>query len=132
MSKLLYKGARALLPVLCLVLAVPAGAEAAGDAEKGRQIAVDHCSRCHVVPDYNPYGGIESTPSFKLLARRDDYQERFEDFFARPPHPVFVRVPGVPKPTDDPAFVAQIEIQPEQLDDILAYVEALRAQLAGQ
>jgi len=110
---------------LCLLLAVPA--RAAGDAERGRQIAIDHCSRCHVVPDHNPYGGISSTPSFRLLARRDDYLERFRNFFDRPPHPVVVRVPGVEPPTDDPAFVATFEIQPEQIDDIIAFIESVRA-----
>jgi len=117
-----------LLPgVAALLLALPAPAEAAGDAEKGRQIAIDHCSRCHVVPDYNPYGGIESTPSFRLLTRRDDYLERFQNFFERPPHPVVVRIPGVEPPTKDPAFVATFQIQPEQVDDILAYARKLHA-----
>lgn len=110
---------------LCLLLAAPARAE--GDVGRGRQIAIDHCSRCHVVPDHNPYGGISSTPSFRLLARRDDYLERFQSFFDRPPHPVVVRVPGVEPPTDDPAFVATFEIQPEQIDDIIAFIESIRA-----
>jgi len=116
------------LVALGLVLAGSSAALAAGDAKKGRQIAIDHCARCHVVPDFNPYGGIGSTPSFRFMAGRDDYLERFKSFFVRPPHPVFVRVPGVPKPTDDPAFVAEFEIQPDEVDDIVAYVEALRAQ----
>jgi mono/diheme cytochrome c family protein len=115
------------LIALGLLLVLPAAAQAEGDKEKGRQIAIDHCSRCHVIPDYNPYGGIESTPSFRLMARRDDYLERFETFFDRPPHPVVVRVPGVPPRTDDPAFVATFEIQPEQIADIIAFVEDLRA-----
>ncbi len=120
--------AQRLLPAgLCLLLALPAAAEAAGDRDKGRQIAIDHCSRCHVIPDYNPYGGIESTPSFRLMARRDDYLERFQNFFERPPHPVVVRVPGVAPPTSDPAFVATFEIQPEQVDDIIAFVQSIRA-----
>ncbi|MEO3431109.1 hypothetical protein AAFN88_19800 [Pelagibius sp. CAU 1746] len=118
-----------LLPAaLALVIALPSPGEAAGDAEKGRQIAIDHCSRCHVVPDYNPYGGIESTPSFRLLARRDDYLERFLTFFERPPHPVVVRIPGVEPPTDDPAFVATFQIQPEQVDDLAAYAAKLHAE----
>ncbi len=104
-----------------------APAAAAGDTEKGREIAINHCARCHVIADYNPYGGIGSTPSFRFMAARDDYLERFQTFFSRPPHPVFVRVPGVPKPTDDPAFVAEFEILPEEVEDIIAFVEALRA-----
>ncbi|WP_193370316.1 c-type cytochrome [Pelagibius marinus] len=118
-----------LLPAaFALLVALPSPGEAAGDAEKGRQIAVDHCSRCHVVPDYDPYGGIDSTPSFRLLARRDDYLERFQTFFERPPHPVVVRIPGVEPPTDDPAFVATFQIQPEQVDDIVAYAKKLHAE----
>jgi mono/diheme cytochrome c family protein len=118
-----------LLPAaFSLLVALPAPGAAAGDAEKGRQIAIDHCSRCHVVPDYNPYGGIESTPSFRLLARRDDYLERFQTFFERPPHPVVVRIPGVEPPTDDPAFVATFQIQPEQVDDIAAYATKLHSE----
>ena len=113
--------------VLAATLALPIAARAEGDAAKGRQIAVDHCSRCHVIPDHNPYGGIDSTPSFRFMAGRDDYLERFQTFYARRPHPVFVRVPGVPPPTDNPDFIATFEIKPEQIDDIIAYVEALRA-----
>ncbi len=119
---------KALLLPAALVVAFPAPAWAAGDAEKGRQIAIDHCSRCHVVPDYNPYGGIESTPSFRLLARRDDYLERFQTFFERPPHPVVVRIPGVEPPTKDPAFVATFQIQPEQVDDLVAYATKMHAE----
>lgn len=119
---------RPLLLVLALVATLPSAAQAAGDAKKGRQIAIDHCSRCHVVADYNPHGGIESTPSFRIMSRRDDYLDRFRNFFERPPHPVVVRVPGVAPPSDDPAFVATFEIQPEQIDDIVAFIEQLRAQ----
>ncbi|MGI9383629.1 MAG: hypothetical protein ACR2PO_10775, partial [Methyloligellaceae bacterium] len=48
----------------------------AGDIEKGRKVAEAHCSRCHVVGDFNPNGGISSTPSFQLLVkRRPDYKD---------------------------------------------------------
>ncbi len=118
-----------LLPAVLLLLSIlPSAPAAAGDAEKGLRIAIDHCARCHVIADHNPYGGIGSTPSFRIMARRDDYLERFQTFFERRPHPVFVRMPGVAPPTDNPAFVATFEIQPEQIDDIVAFVEAIRAQ----
>jgi hypothetical protein len=81
-----------------------------------------------VVGDNNPYGGINSTPSFELLARRDDWRERFGSFYARRPHPVFVEVPGVPKWTKLPAHIATFTVTLEQVDDILAYVETLRNQ----
>jgi hypothetical protein len=71
--------------------------------------------------------GIDSTPSFRLLAARDDRHDRFSTFYALRPHPVFVRVPGVTPPTDLPSHVATFEITFEQIDDLLAFVEELRA-----
>ena len=34
---------------------------------RGSDIARQHCTRCHVVPDINPYVGIGSTPSFSAM-----------------------------------------------------------------
>ena len=107
-----------------MLWAHPAAAE--GDIESGRKLAAEHCTRCHVVGDVNPYGGINSTPSFQLLAKRSDWFERFQSFYERRPHPVVVRVAGVPAWTDLPAPVAQIEITPDQIEDLVAYVETLR------
>lgn len=121
-------GRAALLVLLLLAAALPA--RAAGDAAKGKEIARQHCTRCHVVGDLNKYGGIGSTPSFQLLARRDDWRERFSVFYALRPHPVFTRVPNVPPPTELPSHVATFEITLDQIDDLMAFVEQLRA--AGQ
>jgi mono/diheme cytochrome c family protein len=107
-----------------LLSASPAVAD--GDARKGRDVAVKHCTRCHVVGDANPYGGIGSTPSFQLLAKRDDWHERFQTFYQRPPHPPFVRVPGVPPPTDLPPTAAPVKITEQQIEDIIAFVRTLR------
>jgi hypothetical protein len=82
-----------LLLVTLTAVAVPAAAD--GDVEAGRKVAEQHCARCHVVGGYNKYGGIGSTPSFQLLANSfPDYKDRFETFFARRPHPVFVIIEG--------------------------------------
>ena len=82
--------------VTALLLAAGASQLAAqekGDIDEGRKIAQLHCTRCHVVGDFNPGGGISSTPSFQLLVkRRPDYKERFETFFARRPHPAFLSI----------------------------------------
>ncbi len=112
--------------LLAALLAAAQPAAAGGDVAEGRAIAQAHCSRCHVVDD-NRYAGINSTPSFHLLAKRDDWLERFGSFFARRPHPVFVRVPGVEKPTDLPSPVAEFTVTPEGIEHILSYVETLRA-----
>ena len=110
--------AAAILPV--------AGAQADGDREAGRRIAVQHCARCHVVGDINPYGGIGSTPSFQLLAKRDDWLERFQTFYERRPHPVFVRVPDVERWTKLPSHVKEFPVTLENIQDIIAFVETLR------
>ena len=102
----------------------PAGAE--GGAEIGRKFAETHCARCQVVGDFNPMGGIGSTPSFQLLAKRNDWLERFETFFERRPHPVFVRVPDVPRWTKLPSHVKEFRVTPENIQDIIAFVETLR------
>ncbi len=115
------------ISALALVLfGAPSGGRAEGSPEKGRKIATTHRARCHVVGDFNPYGGIGSTPSFQLLVRRDDYLERFQAFFERRPHPVFVRVPGVPKWTNLPSNVAEFEVRLESIEDIIAFVRTLR------
>ena len=97
-----------------------------GDAESGRRLAREHCARCHVVGDFNPYGGIGSTPSFQLLAKRGDWRDRFETFYARRPHPVFVRVPKVDRWTDLPSPIAEFRVTQENLRNIIAFVSTLR------
>ena len=107
-----------------LLAAATAGAQ--GDPEKGQKIAIEHCSRCHVIGDYNRFGGIGSTPSFQFLARMPDYLERFQTFYARRPHPVIVTVPGVEAWTKLPAFVAKFAVTPEDIDALVAFIESLR------
>ncbi len=109
-----------------IALAWPPGAWAEGDVEAGRKIAETHCARCHVVGEFNPMGGIGSTPSFQLLAKRNDWLERFENFFERRPHPVFVRVPDVARWTKLPSHVKEFEVTPANIDDIIAFVKTLQ------
>ena len=101
-------------------------ARADGDVSRGREVSVKHCARCHVVGDYNRMGGIDSTPSFQLLARRDDFEDRLRTFYQRRPHPVFVRVPGVPRWTNLPPYARPFEVTPEQIEDIVAFVRTLK------
>jgi mono/diheme cytochrome c family protein len=115
----------------CIVVAVffmsfaPAAAVAAGDREKGRDIARRHCARCHVIGDQDRIGGIGSTPSFPLLRRMGDWRERFGTFYNRRPHPVHVRVEGVRPWTNLPPNAKPFTITQDNVDDILAFVEAI-------
>ncbi len=92
----------------------------------GRKMSLKHCARYHVIGDFNPFGGIGSTPSFQLLARRDDWLERFQIFYERRSHPVFVCVPGVPRWTKLPPYAKEFRVTPENIQDIIAFAKTLR------
>jgi mono/diheme cytochrome c family protein len=113
---------------LVFALLAPA-ALAGGDPGRGRDIAITHCARCHVVGDYNKFGGLGSTPSFQLIAGLDDGMERFQSFYERRPHPVFVRVPDVPKWSAAPAYATEFTVTTDSIDDILAFVRTLEKRI---
>ena len=115
------------LGAAAMVAAAVAGpAHADGDAAKGQKLAETHCSRCHVVGDFNKFGGIGSTPSFNLLAGMRDGMDRFATFFERRPHPAFVTVPGVARWTKLEPYALPFEVTAESIADLLAFVETLK------
>lgn len=123
------KGGSSVLAAFLLIAGIgSAPARAEGDPEEGQRLAEEHCSRCHVIGNFNRYGGIGSTPSFQLLAKRDDWLERFQTFYDRRPHPVFVRIPGVEPWTELPSHVATFEVERENIEDLIAFVRTLRPQ----
>jgi hypothetical protein len=76
----------------------------------------------------NPYGGIGSTPSFAAMKWLDDWERRFEVFYTLPPHPALVNIVGVSEARSDalPVFIAEIELQIEDIDAILAFARTLK------
>lgn len=127
----LFRRRRPSGPVLPAVLAMAAvavvlPARADGDPEKGRKIAEQHCSRCHVVGTYNALGGANNTASFQMIIKMADGVERFQTFFARPPHPVFTRVPGVARRSNAPPYASEFTIEPDEVEHILAFAKTLR------
>ena len=113
--------------VTLLMVMMGAAAPASADVDRGREVAATHCTRCHVVGDINPYGGIESTPSFIGMKHLDDWERRFEEFYILPPHPALVRIDEVTaeRSDDRPAFVHEIVLTLEDVDDILDFVRTL-------
>ena len=110
------------------MITVPLQCVSANDIlEKGREIVRQHCTRCHVVPEMNPYGGIGSTPSFAALKWLSDWEHRFEVFYSLPPHPALVSIQGVSEERSAslPVFVAEIELQIDDVDAILSFVRTL-------
>ena len=97
---------------VALLLATVSAAAADGLAE-GRKLAQKHCAVCHVVGEFNKFGGICSTPSFQMLASMKDGKERFQSFFARRPHPSFIFLPD----QAPPAAAKSHNCQPEILGD---------------
>lgn len=113
----------------CIVAAaLCAGAVRAGDLEdRGRAIAEAHCSRCHVVGDYNPMGGISSTPSFQLLVNElPDWEDRFSTFQARRPHPSQIVFKGVEKPEFLAPGFKPVELELSDIDAIVAFAATLK------
>ena len=95
--------------------------------EKGREIVRQNCTRCHVVPNMNPYGGIGSTPSFSALNWLSDWEHRFEVFYTLLPHPALVKIQGLSEERSAslPVFVAEIELQIDDVDAILSFVRTV-------
>jgi hypothetical protein len=95
-------------------------------ALRGLEISQQHCSRCHIVSDKNRYSSIETTPSFFGLRAMRDWKLRFSEFFVRPPHPALVNIAYVTERSKKlPAFVTEIDLTLDQIDDLVAYVEQL-------
>jgi mono/diheme cytochrome c family protein len=105
---------------------VSGAAQAQGNAVKGGEIAKKQCSRCHVVSAQNRYGGIDSTPSFFVMARTPVLFERIATFFERRPHPSFVRVPGVERWSKTLAYAIEFTMTLEDIEDVASYIKTLK------
>jgi len=97
-----------------------------GSVEKGKELSITHCARCHVIGDFNKFGGLGSTPSFPLIAGMNDGYHRFETFFERRPHPVFVRVPNVERWSKALSYVTEFTVTPESINDLMAFVKTIK------
>ena len=111
--------------ILCGGLVAASAAVAADEVARGRDLAIEHCARCHVIGDYNRMGGLGNTPSFMALTWSSDYAERVLTFYKRRPHPVFTRVNGYERWSQAPAYAPEFEITLEEIQDILAYIRTL-------
>jgi mono/diheme cytochrome c family protein len=91
----------------CALLAP--GAEAAGNAERGRQIAQRWCASCHVVSPEQAVGSPD-VPSFATVAQDEDLAERLLTVFLSSPHP---RMPDM-------------SLSRAEIADLVAYIRSLR------
>ncbi len=85
-------------------------ARAEGDSAKGEDTAIEWCARCHVIGEFNRLGGINSTPSFYIMARKPDtYSPKLLTFQERRPHAAI-----------------KFDVNEQDLENILAYVSTLK------
>lgn len=93
-----------------LVGVLAAGAQAAGDPARGRELAQKLCGRCHAWDPERPWNSIGSTPSFMWMARRLDFwRERILSVTDRRPH-----------------IAQKFDVTLQDLEDVLAYIETLK------
>ncbi len=114
------------LCISVVLLFETASAAAAGGLAEGRKLAQKHCAVCHVVGDFNKFGGIDSTPSFQMLASMKDGKERFQSFFARRPHPSFIFLPDQMPPTDLPLNAPPVRLSHEDIENIVSFALTLK------
>lgn len=112
----------------CLAALTASPVSAGGDIAAGRELARQHCTRCHIVGDLNTMS-IGSTPSFQIMVKSDkDYEQTFLSFYARRPHPAFVRIEGIPPLNDLPSPIVPIHLTQTQVEDIAAFAATLKAE----
>ena len=74
--------------VLAALVSSSAGAQELGDAERGRELAHQVCSACHVIePDQNTVA-VDGVPSFMAIARGPNgTAESIDSIMLQPTHP---------------------------------------------
>ncbi|PRY23085.1 hypothetical protein CLV78_105137 [Aliiruegeria haliotis] len=98
-----------------------------GDQERGAELSLVHCGRCHVIGEINRMNGVGSTPSFAVMRTFKDWKRRFSEFYALKPHPSFTQVTNVTEPFADgkAPHISPVEITLEEIEDIVAFAASV-------
>jgi Cytochrome c len=118
-------------PAVLILIAAGTIPALAGDdpalVDRGREVSVQHCSRCHVIDEENRFKGISSTPSFPLLVNAlADWEERFESFQTRLPHPSVIRFKGDPVDESQGVRMVPVEMEYADIKPLVAYARSLK------
>jgi len=99
-------------------------------AQQGLNLSQTHCGRCHIVAK-DRFAGIASTPSFKIMIQAlDDWEDRFDTFMARNPHPAHMRLEGADeRPEDLPSTIKEVILTLDEIEAILVYVDYMAEEL---
>jgi mono/diheme cytochrome c family protein len=108
----MQKQARAVLPpfvVFLALFAAPSVAAAAGDPQRGRELAEQWCSSCHLVSAEQQTASTDAPP-FETIADRSPDEFSWLEAFLADPHP--------PMP--------QLSLSRDEIRDLVAYIASLR------
>ncbi|WP_417684338.1 hypothetical protein [Roseibium sp.] len=102
--------------------------------QRGFELSKLHCARCHIISEKDRFAGTSSTPSFKIMIEfLKDWEDRFDTFMARNPHPAHVRLQGDgPRPDNLPATIQEVILTLDDIEAILAYVDQMARELGKQ
>ena len=114
-----------------MLLAGPwAGPASAADRALGEKLAIEQCRRCHTIPGERNMS-VGNSPSFKAMitSPAEDWRYKFEVFYALRPHASFVQVMEFRSAPEYPLGIAPVAISLDDIPNLLAYVDALAAEL---
>jgi hypothetical protein len=113
-----------------LILLLSCTGSQAENAQKGENIAIEHCRRCHVIPGQSNMG-VGNSPSFKSMvqSKAEDWRYKFEVFYALRPHPSFVIIREFRTTPKFPLGIAPVILALEDLDHLMSYVDHLAVDL---
>lgn len=121
-----FKGEVSFTPPLAQE-AAPDALALSGNANRGLDLSIRHCGRCHVVDPQNRMNGVDNTPSFAVLRTFNDWENRFTAFYALKPHPWFTRVEDLNEPfaPGEEPTIAPVTLTLDEVDDILSFVAGI-------
>lgn len=113
--------------LIAILMLLPQGAAMADDYAPGEKLTLFHCGRCHVINERNKYGSIGSTPSFGALRTLDNWEDRFDSFYALAPHPAFTQVKDVtePFPINRPSPIHPMELTLDDIETIREFARTI-------
>ena len=102
----------------------------AADAQRGKQAAIEHCRRCHVILGENNMS-IGNSPSFKSMvqSKAEDWRYKFEVFYALRPHPSFVIIREFRTSPEFPLGITPVVLAMQDLENLMAYIDQLAGEL---
>ncbi|MEJ8474146.1 hypothetical protein [Roseibium algae] len=119
------------LAVLSL-MATTASSEPLNQLEqRGLELSKLHCARCHIVSEKDRFTGTSASPSFKIMiVALKDWDDRFDSFMARNPHPAHIRLEDdEPRPEHLPSTIHEVILSQDDIEAIISYVDRMAADL---